>query len=211
MKARWPRPDFLESRQRAPVLAWVWAATAALVLTTTLADGLALQRRIDAQAERLSLATQRLAARTPVRSPPAGARSAAAAKFDPDAARTAQRLSAQLDHPWGLILASVESETPAGMQWLLFDHASDSAELRLEGLGADVASALQVADALSAHVGWSDVALGRMQAPDAPSAPNAPDVPDARRPTAAGPLWRFELRAVLDAQRIAATRSDTGP
>lgn len=209
MKARWPCPEFLESRQRPPVLAWVWAATGALVLAAAFADGIAVQRRIAAQSAQLEKARDRLAAsaRALPRRPAAATEADAklSEKADSQAVQAAQRLRTQLGHPWGLILASVESETPAGMQWLLFDHASDSPELRLEGLAADVASALQAVDSLSAHAGWSDVALGRMQAPD------ARDGPSAGAAGAAGPLWRFEVRAVLDAQRIGATRSEAGP
>lgn len=205
MMVRWPHPEFLASRQRPPVLAWIWAATGALVLAAAVADGLAVQRHIDAQDTQLDKARQRLAASAPARPTLPMARVDADAKSDSDAARAAHRVSERLAHPWGLILASLESETPAGMQWLLFDHASDSPELRLEGLAADVASALQAVDALSTRVGWSDVALSRIQPPD------ARDARDPSASSAAGPLWRFELSAVLDAQRIAATRSEAGP
>ena len=197
MTRRWPRPEFLANRRRVPILAWAWAATGVLALSTAVAEGLASQGRIDAQTARLATAKQRLAKTVPVTS--RATLTTDAAKTDADAARAAKRVLALLDHPWGQILSSVESETPAGLQWLLFDHASDSPELRFEGLAPDVATALQLIDVLSARAGWSDVVLGRLQAPD------------AREGSGIGPLWRFEIQAVVDARRIAAGRRDAGP
>ena len=201
MKARWPQPDFLVLRRGPPRLAWAWAATGAVVLAMTLFDGLALQRHVDAQQARLSTATQRVAAAATAaapRRPTARVASTATsgdARAEAAAIDAAQRVAAHLNHPWGSLLASVEAETPTGLQWLVFDHDSDSPELRLEGWGSDVASVLSVVDVLSSRVGWSQLALSRLQAADGAQAPDA----------AGGTGWRFELRAVIDAARIAVT------
>lgn len=196
MTPRWPRPEFLEARRRAPALAWIWAAAGVLALAASLGDGLAWHGRIDAQAKRLAIATQGRAGTAPAvsRAPVPADR-----KTDADAVRAAKHVLALLDHPWGQILASVESETPPGLQWLLFDHASDGPELRFEGLAPDIATVLQLVDVLSARAGWSDVVLGRLQASD------------ARDGSGAGSPWRFEFHAVIDARRIVAGRSDAGP
>lgn len=196
MKAHWPQPDFLATRRSPPRLAWLWAATGAVVLAVTLFEGLALQHDVDAQQARLSQATQRAAKAAPKR-PTALAASATAtgdARAEAAAIDAAQRVAAHLNHPWGNILASIEAETPAGLQWLVFDHDSDSPELRLEGLGRDVASVLAVVDVLSSRAGWSQVALSRLQATEGTPA----------RDAAGATGWRFELRAVIDAARIAA-------
>ena len=201
MKARWPQPDFLATRRGPPRLAWLWAATGAAVLAVTLFEGLALQRDVEAQQARLAQATQRVANAAMKRSTaPAFASTASAdAKAEAGAIDAAQRVAAQLNHPWGALLSSIEAETPAGLQWLLFDHDSDSPELRLEGLGSDVASVLSVVDVLASRAGWSQVALSRLQAAEGAPA----------RGTAGGAGWRFELRAVIDAPRIAAANSAT--
>lgn len=197
MTRRWPRPEFLAIRPRVPALAWAWAATGVLALSATIGEGLAWQGRIDAQAARLATAKRRLASAAPATS--RATLTDNAVRTDADAVRAARRVLALLDHPWGQILSSVESDTPAGLQWLLFDHASDSPELRFEGLAPDVATVLQLVDVLSARAGWSDIVLGWLQAPD------------AREGSSPGPLWRFEIQAVVDARRIAAGRSDAGP
>jgi hypothetical protein len=194
MKARWPRPEFLAMPARPPALAWFWAATGALVLGVMVADAVGLQRQIDEQGLRLSAVTQRTARSTPLRSVvPVAVTSAADSA---QAVRAAQQVAHDLAHPWGAILASVESETPAGLQWLLLDHAVDSPDLRLEGLAPDVASVMGLVDALSARVGWSNVVASRLQAPD------------AREPAASGPRWRFELSAVVNAKQIDAAPTE---
>ena len=198
MKARWPRPEFLALPSRPPALAWVWAGTGALVLATTVVDAAGLQRQIDVQGLRLSKATQRNARATPPRAVPAAVDNAAGS---PQAVRAAQQVAHDLAHPWGPILASVESETPPGLQWLLLDHGVDSPDLRLEGLAPDVASVMGLVDALSARVGWSNVVASRLQAPAAP---------DPREPASPGPRWRFELSAVVDAKQIGAAPTDGG-
>jgi hypothetical protein len=120
------------------------------------------------------------------------------AKNDTETVRVARRVLARLDHPWGQILSGIESETPAGLQWLVFDHAANSPELRFEGQAPDIATVLQLVDLLSARAGWSDVVLARLQAPE------------ARDASGAAPVWRFEIQAVVDAGRIAAVRTDGG-
>jgi len=191
MTTRWPRPDFVVRRSRPPALAWVWAATGALVLATTAADGLAGRRDVERQAARLAHASQRASRVAP---PPAAPAATLGAKTDADAIRAARRLVDRLNHPWDQILANLEAEVPEGLQWLVFDHDSDSPELRLEGAAPDAATALHLVDMLAARPGWSEVALSRLQAPD------------PRDSAAVVPLWRFEMHAVIDAQRIAATR-----
>ena len=199
MRARWPRPEFLALPARPPVLAWVWAATGALVLAATVVEATGLQQQLDEQGSRLSKATQqnlRLARLAHARSvaPVAVNRTADSAQ----AVRAAQQVAHDLSHPWGLILSSVESETPAGLQWLLLDHGVDSPDLRVEGLAPDVASVMGLVDALSARVGWSNVVASRLQAPD------------ARELAASGPRWRFELSAVVDAKQIDAAPTEAG-
>jgi hypothetical protein len=191
MKTHWPRPDFLAPSRRTPRLAWLWAAVGALVLAVTVGEGWAMQRDIDAQRIRLAQAQKRITATAPTPARPA-LRASADTKAEAEALRAAQRVMGHVNHPWGLLLAAIESETPAGVQWLVFDHDADSAELRFEGLAADAATALRLADALSARAGWSEVALSRLQAPDAAGA------------AASASAWRFEMRAVVDALRVAA-------
>ncbi|MBC7484279.1 MAG: hypothetical protein H7337_20780 [Rhizobacter sp.] len=201
MKARWPQPDFLVTRCGPPRLAWLWAATGIVVLAVTLFEGFTLQRRVDAQQARTVNAMQRAAHAAPLRSTALVASTTASgdAKTGAAAIAAAQRVVAHLNHPWGPILASIEAETPAGLQWLVFDLDSDSPELRLEGLGSDVASVLSLVDVLSSRAGWSQVALSRLQTAEGAQA----------RDTAGGAGWRFELRAVIDAARIAAANSAT--
>lgn len=194
MTTRWPRPDFLAPPRRVPVLAWLWLATAALVLVATLVEARAAQREVEAQRTRLAQANQRIA-RAPVPRVATGA-GPAGAKPGADAVPAAQRLTAQLEHPWGQILSSIEAETPAGLQWLLFEHATSSSDLRFEGVAPDIPIVLQLVDVLSARAGWSEVALGRLQA-------------EGAREGAVG--WRFEIQAVVDARRIAVGRSEPGP
>lgn len=202
MKARWPQPDFLAARRRPPRLAWLWATTGAVVLGVTLVEGLALQRHVDAQQARLTNATQRVASAAPKHSIDSASSTlpSTESKAQADAIGAAQRIVAHLDHPWGPVLASIEAETPAGLQWLVFDHDSDSPELRLEGTGSDVASVLSVVDVLSSRAGWSQVALSRLQTAEGAQT----------RDAAGGTGWRFELHAVIDAARIAAANSDAG-
>lgn len=202
MKARWPRPEFLTLPARPPALAWAWAATGALVLAATVVEATGLQQQIEDHGARLSQATQqnlRLARTAAPRSvAPVAPQSAAGSAR---ALRAAQQVAHDLAHPWGAILASVESETPAGLQWLLLDHGVDSPELRLEGLAPDVASVMNLVDALSARVGWSNVVAGRLQAPVAP---------DTREAAAPGPRWRFELSAVVNAKQVDTAPTDAG-
>lgn len=189
MRPAWPRPEFLKQRRGAPALAWLWAATGAAVLALTVNDGLGLRQQIETHGARLAQANQVLARAAPLR---ASAAQAGAARAELDAMRAAQRVAARLDHPWGQILASVESETPPGLHWLMFEHDSERPELRFEGLAPDAATVLRLVDRLAARPGWSEVALGRLLAPD------------PRESVTAGPGWRFEIRAAIDAKRIAA-------
>ena len=211
MTTHWPRPDFLAPRRRVPVLAWVWAATGALVLAVSVTEAVLMQQTVAAQGAQLVKARQRLAKVTPARPDPSLANRANVdprnvdANGDAEAIRAAQRVLAQLGHPWGQILATVEAETPAGLQWLLLDHASDSPDLRFEGQAPDVAAALQVVDGLSMRPGWSGVALTRLQAPDLP-APRGAGAAVVVFPA----NWRFEITAVVNAQRVSAPSLGAG-
>lgn len=191
MRAPWPRPDFLAPRRRVPLLAWLWAVTGASVLAVSVTEAVLMQQTVDRQGVQLAKATQRLARATPARATPLLVnRTSSAPQGEAEGIRAAQRVLAQLDHPWGQILATVEAETPAGLQWLLLDHASDSPDLRFEGQAPDVSTALQLVDALSMRPGWTGVVLTRLQAPD------------PRDANAAAANWRFEITAVVDVQRV---------
>ena len=207
MTTHWPRPDFLAPRRAAPVLAWVWAAAGALVLAVSVTEAVLMQQAVAAQRGQLTKAAQHLAKLTqvtPARSNLTLANRAtvdSSADADADAIRAAQRVLAQLAHPWGQILATVEAETPAGLQWMLLDHAVDSPDLRFEGQAPDASTALQMVDALSVRPGWSAVALTRLQAPDQHDATAVP-----------GPVpsWRFEIAAVVNPQRVSASPLGAG-
>lgn len=188
MTTNWPRPDFLSPRRRVPVLAWAWAATGALVLAVTVTEAVLMEQAVGRQNLQLAKATQRLAKAAPA--PLIANHANIVPNGETDAIRAAQRVLAQLGHPWGQILAMMEAETPASLQWLLLDHASDSPDLRLEGQAPDVSTVLQVVDALSVRPGWSGVALTHLQAPD------------PRDAIATLSNWRFEITAVVDAQRV---------
>jgi hypothetical protein len=232
MKPNWPRPDFLPTSTRPAWLAWLWLATAVLVLGTVLRDGLALQTQVDSQAQEQAQRQARTPRATPAT--PVSVRSGTAvisASQKNDAAVKANTVVRQLDHPWGRILFTLESETPPGMQWLLFDHNAGSPELRFEGLAPSSDMVLDTVNRLSARRGWSEVVLSRLQAPGArasaisstpeaaaPTTPTTPTTPTApRAPKAAvqtqapaeppSPLWRFEIRAMVDA-RTALTAAD---
>ena len=125
------------------------------------------------------------------------------ANVNADAIRAAQRVLAQLAHPRGQLLATVEAETPADLQWMLLDHAVDSPDLRFEGQAPDASIALQMVDALSVRPGWSAVALTRLQAPELRDATAVPG------PFLA-PNWRFEIAAVVNAQRVSASPLGAG-
>lgn len=207
MTTHWPRPVFLAPRRAVPLLAWVWAATGALVLATSVAEAVLMQQAVAAQRAQLAKATQHLAKLTQVTPARPNSSLANRATVDPsgdaDAIRAAQRVLAQLAHPWGQILATVEAETPAGLQWMLLDHAVDSPDLRFEGQAPDASIALQMVDALSVRPGWSAVALTRLQAPDLRDATAVPGPVPA-------PNWRFEIAAVVNAQRVCASPFGAG-
>ena len=213
MTTHWPRPDFLAPRRAAPMLAWVWAATGALVLAVSVTEAVLMQQAVAGQRGQLAKATQRLAKVTQVT--PARSNSTLAnratvdlsANTDADAIRAAQRVLAQLAHPWGQLLATVEAETPADLQWLLLDHAVDSPDLRFEGQAPDASIALRMVDALSVRPGWSAVALTRLQAPDLRDAIAATTAATVPVPV---PSWRFEIAAVVNAQRVSASPLGAG-
>ena len=206
MTTHWPRPDFLAPRRRPPVLAWVWATTGALVLAVSVTETVVVQQAVTAQRAQLAKATRHLAKVTPARPNSSLAnRTTVDSSGDADAIRAAQRVLAQLGHPWGQILATVEAETPAGLQWLLLDHAIDSPDLRIEGQAPEASIALQMVDALSVRPGWSAVALTRLHAPDLRDA-SATAVPIP----APVQNWRFEIAAVVNGQRIAASPLGAG-
>jgi hypothetical protein len=203
-----------------------------------LSDGLALHTQVKSQVQEQAQ-RQTQAQRTGPATAAATAlslrgRTAASSAQNNDAAVKANTVVQQLDHPWGRILYTLETETPAGMQWLLFDHHVNSPELRFEGVAPNSDMVLDTVNRLSGRRGWSEVVLSRLQAPDArasatpdPAAPMVPTAPTARaavpataaratklaapaQPPAAppapaavepsSPLWRFEIRAMVDAR-----------
>lgn len=186
MRVDWPRPDFVAPRPRPPALAWVLAAVAMLVLGLLLSEVVELRRGSETHERRAA----ELGGRTLGTAGPPARRASepASGAQSPTAARHVADL---IDHPWGPLLTVIESETPAGIQWLAIDHDADSPQVRLEGTSLDAATALQVVDALSARAGWSDVILSRLQLA-------------GTRGSAA--MWQFEIRAAIDARRVAAPR-----
>ena len=194
MKTTWPRPDFLAQAPRRPALAWLWGIAALAVVAVSLGDWVAARRDLYMERERLARATQRT---TVVRSRPraaASTSSASASASELDARRAAQSVVDRIAHPWDRILANVEAETPDGLQWLEFTHDADEPGVHLEGAAAEVPDVLRFVDNLSGRAGWSDVVLGRLR------------TADGRETTPSGPRWRFELRAGVDARRIALAR-----
>jgi hypothetical protein len=191
MKATWPRPDFLShAAPHRPAIAWLWCAAALVVAVLALDDWRVARQELDAQRARLARALQRAPAAELRPRAPASATQAS----DFDAARAAQAVADRIGHPWDQILANMEIETPAGLQWLAFDHDADESTVRLEGAAGDIATVLRFVDSLGDHAGWSDVVLGRLRAGEARDA--MPGLP----------AWRFELRAAVDARRIALAR-----
>jgi Tfp pilus assembly protein PilN len=193
MTPRWPRPDFLAAAPRRPPLAYAWALAAVLVAATAIADAVAAKRQRDVERARLAHAIRRLPrqAAAPSR-PPA---SAGDARAEAQAVRDAREVSARLAHPWDRILVGIEAESPPGLQWLRLDHGNDDPVLQLEGVAPDAGTVLQLVRNLSGRGGWKDVALSRLQSPDAGRG---------------GAGWRFELRAVLDLPRLAALQQAAG-
>lgn len=192
----WPQPDFLDRGTRRPLLAWIWAATGAMVLALTVADTLDARAATEAARARLERADQRvarlrkssdLAPALPDKSP---------GRSDADALRAARATADRLSHPWGRLLVDLEAESTPGVQWLLFDHDADSREVRMEGVSIDANTALKLVDALGARRGWSDVVMSRL------------DAPDARTAAGADPTWHFELRASIDPRALAARAED---
>ena len=190
MSRCWPQPDFLGESQRRPVVAWLFALVGVLVAGMSLDDCLAARHELVAQRERLARVTLNSTAmmprtqRTAVHNPIS----------DADALRDAQRIADRIDHPWDRILANLEAESPAGLQWLQFDHDADESTLSLDGASSDVETVMQLVDNLSDRPGWSDVVLGRLRAAE------------TREAVATPPSWHFELHATIDARRIAQTR-----
>ena len=182
----WPRPEFLAAPQRRPALVWLWTGAALLVCAFAASDWLAARDELASQRERL--------ARTLRHSNPSAPRPRAAAangQAEADAIRAARAVMARIAHPWDRILANVEAETPSGVQWLQLDHDADDAGLRLEGAAPDVSDVMQFIDGLSDRPGWTDVVLGRLHVADGPDT------------GATAARWRFELRAGIEARRIA--------
>jgi hypothetical protein len=213
MKTHWPRPNFLTTANRPPWLAWLWLATAALVLGTVVRDGLALQTQLQQQtqaaADRAARA-QRVASTTPAAASARASAAVASASQNKDAALKARVVAEQLAHPWGRILFTLEAEAAPGMQWLLFDHSAGSPELRFEGLAPNSDMVLDMVNRLSTHRGWSEVVLSRLQAP-ALSTPALPAsgssklAPPPQGPAdATSPLWRFEIKARVDMRAVSA-------
>ena len=194
MKPQWPRPDFLATTRARPRLAWLWALTGLLVLAVALSEAIEQRQLATENAARLDDAQERL--RRP-QLPKAKITPAADSKADAEAIRAARRLVERLSHPWGRLLSSIEAGTPPGLQWLMFDHDSDSPDVRLEGFAPDRAAVLKLVDDLSASAGWSDVVLSQLQAASSGDA-------------AAKPVFHFEIRAVVDAPAASSSSPSGG-
>lgn len=171
----WLQVGFLPRRQRAP-----WPAWALLVCGMGLFMAAALDwreadtARADAEQalrtwetrerterdQRDAQARQRRLAQAS----PASAASAKASPASRDTLRNAQRVAALLDHRWDQLFATLEANTPAGLQWLRLEHEAEAGEVQLEGLAAEGRLALQVVDTLATQVGWRDVAMSRLEA-----------------------------------------------
>lgn len=171
-----PAPEFLPAAPRGTGLAALWLATAAACLVTS---GLDASRAWAARAEaheRMQAAERRLA-----RVPPRGTTSArrplpsAPAPAAPGA-QAAAAAQAALQHPWARVFDAVDAASGPRLQWLQLEHG-DRITLRLEGRAPHMAAALEAAERLRRHGGWSDVVVGRM-APSAPEPDGTPgDVP----------------------------------
>ncbi len=170
----WPRPDFLLQRRPLPMRVWAVALAGVALLGLGSRDVWVL--RADLSSERARL--QRLTASRTADPKSVPLRTASAPKEE--TLRNAERLAAQSRHPWGELFAAIESAPPAGVQWVGFEHASESTELRLEGIASDAGLALRAVDALATQPGWSSAVLTRLTAPENPG-------------TAAG--MRFEIAA----------------
>ncbi len=190
MTSHWPQPDFLARAPRRPAVAWLWLAAALVVAALVADDWIGAHRDLAEQQQRLARALQRLPAAAARPRPPAAGASAA----DADAIRAARAVVDRVAHPWDQILANIEAETPGGLQWLALDHDADDPAVRLEGNAVDVAAVLHFVDNLADHPGWSEVVLGRLRSAE------------GREADAAAPGWHFELRAAVDAPRIAQAR-----
>lgn len=189
----WSRPDFLAGPPRQPLLAWLMAISgaAALVLASHSAWS------AHAEFERATLAVGNGSAARAATGPRA-ADTMTASEGDADSRRAALRLSAAISYPWRAALASLEASTPAGVQWLVFDLAIESGEIRLEGQAADASTAVRVVDSVGARPGWRDIALVRLQRAD------------ARDGGATSSALRFAIEASLDPTSLAAAADPGG-
>ena len=186
---RWPRPDFLAVPPRRPIAAGLLASSGVAALLVAAYSAWSLHAEID----RTAVASADVSAlQGPVArcgDIPTGG------EGDADARRAARRLSAAIAYPWAAALASLEASTPAGVQWLAFDLAIETSEIRLEGQAGDASAALRVADSFSARPGWHDIALVGMQRNDARQGPTS--------------ALRFAIEARLDPSALA-TAADPG-
>jgi hypothetical protein len=186
---RWPRPDFLDDAHARPRRGRALFAIGGVLALCAAAQYAWWQQSEFDRLTQPAPAAQRSAARA------AAAPRGAAPSADVEARRAANRVVAALDHPWGTVLATLESATPSGVQWLSLDHIQASGELRLEGDAVDAGAALGIVDRLAARPGWLDVVLVRWQ-----RGAESGGVGSVARPAAeaasAAPL-RFAIEATL--------------
>lgn len=178
-----PAPDLLRQHPSPP---WQARLTAIVALALLLAAALHAQAGFAAlQVEQQALdATRRTAA---ARSAPQQQLLADHHTAPPPAATVVRDLHALLQHHWGDLLLDVETSAASGMRWLVLDHRARSGDVRLEGLAASSAQAVDTVDILAGQPDWRQVTLVRLPAPAVPPAGQRVDIA-ARFGASAGAL-----------------------
>ncbi|MDM4767021.1 hypothetical protein [Pelomonas sp. SE-A7] len=160
-QSRLPSPDFLSARPRPSPLAWPVAVTGALVLATAAMSAFESHQAMQKAGEHLAQLQQKPQPRRSASTANAG-KTTRQAEPDQRSLREAQALLAK---DWQASLIALErSGAQAQVQWLALDLQAGRGELRLEGLAADKAMALQAAELLSRQGLWSELLLARLQA-----------------------------------------------
>ncbi|QPF76040.1 hypothetical protein G8A07_26030 [Roseateles sp. DAIF2] len=165
-----PRPDFAAPAEPPHRLAWPLALCGLLVLGTAGWSAWEThQQKSVAQARVESLQAQlqrRPAAPLPSSGSNKGADRAQAA-LAAEKLRAGAEVQGLLRHAWGPLLANVEQaglgDDGAVISWLGMDYSAARRELRLQGLAADQAQALQLVERLALAPGWGEVVLSRFQ------------------------------------------------
>jgi hypothetical protein len=183
-RARWPHPDFLARRAHAPWVAWALLGVGAACAALAVDDWLALRGAVEDARDRFALAVRREPRPTPA--------VPAAQAPDPGAAQAARRIAARLQHDWPRVLVTTEQAASDSVHWQRIEADADSRQVRLEGRAADRDAVARVVAHLQQAPSWHDVILTRLES-------------DARGGAA---LWRFELRAQIDAAQIDAVSMD---